>query len=278
MAATPALHGMMGIFNSGVMLINNDLWRQDNIQERLLETTSREWENVKEGDQSILNMVFEGRYLHLDQTYNFPIGYDYGAFALGQDHVFEIPIDPLPKILHYISPDKPWKTYSSGRLRHLWWHYANMEWHEIIQSYMAQKAQLPIPELSCFTLTDSQSLEQVEYLIQALPTVHFVIGAYTNMGERLLRLAQYDNVTLRPDMIRVNVEEQMRQADVYLDINHDNKHEHAIDLAKEHGLDLISFDNTQNPYYQDKVFPSSNAQTLVDYLKATYHLSEQGLH
>ena len=31
--------------------------------------------------------------------------------------VFEIPLEPLPLILHYISPDKPWNQFSVVRLR-----------------------------------------------------------------------------------------------------------------------------------------------------------------
>lgn len=30
---------------------------------------------------------------------------------------FEIPLEPLPLILHYISPDKPWNQFSVVRLR-----------------------------------------------------------------------------------------------------------------------------------------------------------------
>lgn len=61
------------------MLINNRLWKEEHIRQKLVDITEREHANVGEGDQSILNMVFEDRYLNLPDTYNFQIGFDAGA-------------------------------------------------------------------------------------------------------------------------------------------------------------------------------------------------------
>lgn len=47
-------------FNSGVMLINVALWRQENATERLLELTN-EFHTSTFGDQGILNKLFENR-------------------------------------------------------------------------------------------------------------------------------------------------------------------------------------------------------------------------
>lgn len=44
------------------------LWKEEHIRQKLVDITEREHANVGEGDQSILNMVFEDRYLNLPDT------------------------------------------------------------------------------------------------------------------------------------------------------------------------------------------------------------------
>ncbi|VJS71976.1 glycosyl transferase family 8 [Streptococcus pneumoniae] len=122
-------------FNAGVLLINNKKWKSENIRQKLIELTEKEHENVKEGDQSILNMLFKDQYSLLEDKYNFQIGFDAGAAEKNHAFIFEIPLTPLPKILHYISPDKPWKQFSVGRLREEWWKYSFMEWSYIVSSW-----------------------------------------------------------------------------------------------------------------------------------------------
>ena len=66
-------------FNAGVLLINNKKWRSENIRQKLIELTEKEHENVGEGDQSILNILFQNSCYQLEDTYNFQIGFDAGA-------------------------------------------------------------------------------------------------------------------------------------------------------------------------------------------------------
>ena len=166
-------------FNAGVLLINNRLWKEEHIRQKLVDITEREHANVGEGDQSILNMVFEDRYLNLPDTYNFQIGFDAGAAEGGHRFVFEIPLEPLPLILHYISPDKPWNQFSVVRLREVWWRYCLMEWSQILKTWTNRGFELESNRestvLTCYTLTNSYLLEQIEYLVQHLPQVHFII-------------------------------------------------------------------------------------------------------
>ena len=69
-------------------------------------------------------------------------------------------------------------------------------WKNVALSW-DQKFQAPL--LTCYTLTNSYLLEQIEYLVQHLPEVHFEIAAYTYMAVELLRLSQYPNVSLYPN-------------------------------------------------------------------------------
>ena len=135
LAAARSCFGAGVGFNAGVLLINNKKWKSDNIRQRLVDLTEREHENVGEGDQSILNILFRDSCYQLEDTYNFQIGFDAGAAEMNHRFVFDFPLTPLPKILHYISPDKPWNQFSVGRLRDQWWHYSMMEWSYIVSTW-----------------------------------------------------------------------------------------------------------------------------------------------
>ena len=50
-----------------------------------------------EGDQSILNILFQNSCYQLEDTYNFQIGFDAGAAEKNHAFIFEIPLTPLPK-------------------------------------------------------------------------------------------------------------------------------------------------------------------------------------
>ncbi|MDS2915845.1 glycosyltransferase, partial [Streptococcus pneumoniae] len=58
------------IFNSGVMLINNRLWKQEEVRKQLIEMTNELHDKVAQSDQSILNLLFKDRWLALDFKYN----------------------------------------------------------------------------------------------------------------------------------------------------------------------------------------------------------------
>lgn len=268
-AAVSALHGMTSLFNSGVLLINNKKWKEENLFETLIEVTKSEWENVPEGDQSILNIVFNGNWLHLDGKYNFPIGYDYGAFCLNQNFLFDIPIDPLPLVLHYISSDKPWRTYSKGRLRSIWWFYNSLDWSDIIKkSQVDLDSQVKILKnrLNAFTLTNTQNLEHLLELVTSLPDCHFNVASYTPMGTGLLRFGQYPNVTLYPNVMPVIIEQLVKTSDIYLDINHEFKFIDVISKAKDYGKCILSFDSTRQDVVEEIVFPTDNCKGMIEFI------------
>lgn len=274
LAAVAALHGMTSLFNSGVLLIDNKRWKAEGLVEQLIERTKRDWQEVPEGDQSILNSVFSGRWLALDHSYNFPIGYDYGAYIRGELGVFEIPLDPLPLVLHYISPDKPWNTFSSGRLRQIWWDYAMLEWEEIVARVGGVKPTEPPTRLHLLTLTNTDNLEHIEKLVVALPDCCFHIGAYTAMSGTLARLAQYENVRLYPKIMRVTIEDLMAKADVYLDINHGDKFEDILEEVTDKKIEMLTFDTTVGVGVGAKIFPTTQPQKLVEFLE-TYKKEEK---
>ena len=236
-------------FNAGLLLIDNKKWKSENIRQQLIELTEKEHENVKEGDQSILNMLFKDQYSLLEDKYNFQIGFDAGAAEKNHAFIFEIPLTPLPKILHYISPDKPWKQFSVGRLREEWWKYSFMEWSYIVSSWREKgvfySADIYKPKLTCMNLTNSWCVEKIDYLVEQLPEVHFYIAAHTFMSDELKRLSKYQNVTLYPNSFPILVEKLLKSSDIYLDLNLDEKLVYVYDLVKKCEKPILTFDNTR---------------------------------
>ena len=236
-------------FNAGLLLIDNKKWKSENIRQQLIELTEKEHENVKEGDQSILNMLFKDQYSLLEDKYNFQIGFDAGAAEKNHAFIFEIPLTPLPKILHYISPDKPWKQFSVGRLRDEWWKYSLMEWSYIVSSWKEKgvfySADIYKPKLTCMNLTNSWCVEKIDYLVEQLPEVHFYIAAHTFMSDELKRLSKYQNVTLYPNSFPILVEKLLKSSDIYLDLNLDQKLVYVYDLVKKYNKPMLSFESSR---------------------------------
>ncbi|MGQ0287164.1 glycosyltransferase family 8 protein [Pasteurellaceae bacterium 22721_9_1] len=115
-------------FNSGVMLINNQQWREENIEHELFTLTEYLTNNHPEViylDQDVLNIVLKGRWKILDESYNFQ--------ALPSTHCIEyLKQNDTPNIIHYVGPHKPWKlTNIDIPLREKYWHYYDLEWEEI---------------------------------------------------------------------------------------------------------------------------------------------------
>ena len=249
LAAARSCFGAGVGFNAGVLLIDNKKWKSNSIRQQLVELTEKEHENVGEGDQSILNILFQNSCYQIEDTYNFQIGFDAGAAEKNHAFIFEIPLTPLPKILHYISPDKPWKQFSVGRLRDEWWKYSFMEWSYIVSSWKEKgvfySADIYKPKLTCMNLTNSWCVEKIDYLVDQLPEVHFYIAAHTFMANELLRLSKFNNVTLYPNDFPLLIEKRLKEVDIYLDLNHDEKLMYVYDLVKKFEKPMLTFDNTR---------------------------------
>ena len=236
-------------FNAGVLLINNKKWQAENVRQKLIDLTEKEHENVAEGDQSILNMLFHDSYIEINEKFNYQIGFDQGAAEQGHTWILEKSINPLPKILHYISQDKPWNQFSVGRLRENWWNYSFMEWSYIVSTWKEKgdfySAQIYKPKLTCMNLTNSWCVEKMDYLVKQLPEVHFYICAHTFMADELKRLATFNNVTLYPNDFPLLIEKRLKEVDIYLDLNHDQKLMYIYDLVKKFEKPMLTFDNTR---------------------------------
>lgn len=99
--------------NSGVLLINLEYWRKNNILPELTDSIKQNKENFMFGDQDAINFVFKGKIKIIDFFYNFQ------TCAFNIKHLLPSDIklalkntQKTPKIIHYSTNNKPWNSYT----------------------------------------------------------------------------------------------------------------------------------------------------------------------
>lgn len=270
----PALTGSG--FNSGVMLINTPYWRNHQTSEMLMSLTEANSENLHNGDQQILNIAFKDYYLPLDKTYNYLIGYDVTLFMEGYYDTRDRLENGLPKIVHYITHDKPWNHFSSSRLRSLWWYYYGLDWDDIsvgkslhpdgYNSLIVDKTHKP----QILIYTSSGDLHCIEELIQSLPDFEFHIAAHTMFCYKVVELQRFENVTLYPGILEDNLQTLIEKCDFYLDIHFGYELDNMSQKMHELGKKVYTFENTikSDRENYDKVCDSSD--NLIQTLRVNY--------
>ena len=124
-------------FNAGVLLINNDLWRQENIFQAAFQLHATQPEKLIDADQSVLNILFEGRWKIMSYNENYQVGWEYMARRKG--FLSTLPKTP-PLIVHYNTALKPWHEKHPKGLdmyRQLWWFYHHLTFDELRQRHRA---------------------------------------------------------------------------------------------------------------------------------------------
>ena len=127
-------------------------------------------------------------------------------------------------------------------------------------------------------LTNSDQIEQVEAIVEALPDVTFRIAAVTEMSSKLLDMLRYPNVVLYQNASPQKIQELYQLSDIYLDINHSNELLQAVRQAFEHNLLILGFNQTvHNRLYiaPDHLFESSEVSALVETIKLALSDVEQ---
>lgn len=100
-------------FNAGVLLINVEEWRKQEIPKRVFEYLRQYEDNVRYHDQDGLNFVLANDWKPLDRRWN--VHSKVKKYETWEDTSFKASlrseIDALrqsPRIIHYIGKDKPW--------------------------------------------------------------------------------------------------------------------------------------------------------------------------
>ena len=256
------------IFNAGVLLINNALWKQENITQKLIDLTNEWHDKVDQADQSILNMLFENKWLELDFDNNHIVIHERFAnyrFPNGQEY---------PGIIHYLSERKPWQVHAGQTYRDVWWYYHDMEWTELGKNYHLHSLKklhlysLKVP-FSCLIYTASDQIEQLETLIVALPEVQFKIAARVIVSENLSRLVVYPNVTVYSGTVSLEEldRELVETSQVLLDINHGEKIEEILNQFARLGKPILSFENTKSYEVGQEVYAVDQVQAMIEKLR-----------
>ena len=93
-------------------------------------------------------------------------------------------------------------------------------------AFLASCIHLPVrttSKIKRLILTNSDQIEHLESIVSEVPTMHYHVGAITEMSSRLMDLAKYSNVSLYPNITTEQVKRLYKEADFYLDINHQNE-------------------------------------------------------
>jgi lipopolysaccharide biosynthesis glycosyltransferase len=116
-------------FNSGVMLINLDRWRKDNISQEVIEYLEQNKEKVRWWDQDGLNAVLAGKWGEIDHRWNLltqifsNLSWEDGPIK--EKEMYKELINH-PYIVHFNTSSKPWHIKSNHPYKNLFFHYLTM--------------------------------------------------------------------------------------------------------------------------------------------------------
>ncbi len=115
-------------FNSGVLVINLEKWRAENLGRKIIEylVTNRPYGRTTDGDG--LNIMLRNRWKAIDPRWNQTPGiYEYQS---RQDSSFSAAefqnIVDNPYIIHFAHPGKPWNTRGQHPAESLFYHYLDL--------------------------------------------------------------------------------------------------------------------------------------------------------
>ena len=96
--------------NSGVLVLDLEIWRRERLSERLFAEIARFGSRLEYYDQDILNVAFQGRIALLDRRWNLQarIFEPWVRRELPRDHTATRAARRRPGILHYTTEEKPW--------------------------------------------------------------------------------------------------------------------------------------------------------------------------
>lgn len=99
-------------------------------------------------------------------------------------------------------------------------------------------------------VTNSDQVEQLATIVEALPEVHFDIMAVTAMSAKLLAFRRFKNVTLSPNASSTQLATALENDDILLDINHGDEVAGIVRQAFERDILILGFTATlHQPLY-----------------------------
>ncbi len=116
-----------GYYNSGMCLLNLDLWRAENLPEKILSYIVANKAHCKFYDQDAINYVLRGRIRRVSFRYNMQDFYAIEDVTVRQSlHEDLLAARDHPAIVHFVGGVKPWHIESRHPYRDLWRHVQKM--------------------------------------------------------------------------------------------------------------------------------------------------------
>ena len=117
----------------------------------------------------------------------------------------------------------------------------------------------------CLIFTDTQDIEQLDYLAQYLPHVVFDVAAWTDMGPKLYELQNnYRNIRLHPAITIEKLEQLKVRMGLYLDISCGHSTHDIVKSAHEMNKIIFSFDSTQHGSFEQQIYSSKVPERMVE--------------
>lgn len=121
-------------FNTGIMLANLKMWRQNNVEEKIFAAIKQHQKILRFPDQDSLNIAIK-KMKTLDNKYNILASYlDYYSDALKNEMIKN------PTVIHWAGTKKPWNE-SNVKFSNIYWKYATKShfFMGILNDYLKNK-------------------------------------------------------------------------------------------------------------------------------------------
>lgn len=121
-------------FNAGLLLIDCDRWRQEQITQKSLALAEQYHNYLMYADQDVLNLVLHQKCAILPKEYNVQVAARFPLISSGLQQFVQLVEDlegKMPVIYHYTTERKPWLNHPEARFAEIFWQYANSNWQDV---------------------------------------------------------------------------------------------------------------------------------------------------
>lgn len=125
--------------------------------------------------------------------------------------------------------------------------------------------------------TNTENVEKLKELLEALPMMKFHVTALTEMSGKLLSHERFENAIMYPNVKMSTLNRLFMQCDFYLDINHEGEIVEATRQAFLHNQLIFAFNDTKhsNDYIaKENCFPASDYKHMVKRIKSVLESRE----
>ena len=111
-------------------------------------------------------------------------------------------------------------------------------------------------------------MENLVYLIEQLPNVHFSILAHTVFASMVISLLSYPNISVYQCFSPFACQEVLEKMDFYLDINHYREVDDIISVVQKLSKPIFAFENTSHDKSgYSEIFSPNNPEKMVESIK-----------